>query len=53
MICWIRRQEENVTYVEDGKGGDIMVPGKSKNLDLEAGQAWWYLNGNMKTDIGG
>ncbi|KAF3361381.1 hypothetical protein VdG1_00003 [Verticillium dahliae VDG1] len=43
--------EDNVTYVADGKGGDIMVPGKSKNLDLEVNQAWWYLNGSMKAEI--
>ncbi|KAJ3453722.1 hypothetical protein MRS44_017969 [Fusarium solani] len=43
--------EDNVTYVADGKGGDIMVPGKTKNLDLEVNQAWWYLNGNMKAEI--
>ncbi len=28
-----------------------MVPGKSNNIDLEAGQAWWYLNGNMKEEL--
>lgn len=39
-------------YVEDGKGGDIMVPGKNKDLDLEVRQAWWYLNGNMKAEAG-
>lgn len=30
-----------------------MVPGKTKNLDLEVGQAWWYLNGNMKDELRG
>ncbi|KAH7394626.1 putative amid-like NADH oxidoreductase [Pyrenochaeta sp. MPI-SDFR-AT-0127] len=40
--------EDNVMYVRDGKGGDIMVPGKTKNVDLEVGQAWWYLNASMK-----
>ncbi|WYZ42177.1 hypothetical protein EsH8_V_001072 [Colletotrichum jinshuiense] len=44
--------EDNVMYVEDGKGGDIMVPGKNKDLDLEVRQAWWYLNGNMKAEAG-
>lgn len=43
-------QKENVIYVKDGKGGDIMVPGKSKNIDLEAYGAWWYLGANMKTE---
>lgn len=42
--------EENVMYVRDGKGGDIMVPGKSKNIDLDVRQAWWYLNASMESE---
>ncbi|KAH7354537.1 oxidoreductase [Plectosphaerella cucumerina] len=44
---------ENVAYVPEGKGGDIMVPGKTKNIDLEVSQAWWYLGGDMKAELGG
>ena len=39
-----------MVYVKDGKGGDIMVPGKNKNIDLEVGGAWWYLGANIKTE---
>lgn len=49
----VRQKENNVAYVADGKGGDIMVPGKTKNLDLEVGGAWWYLGGSMKAELGG
>lgn len=35
-------------YVKDADGEELLVPGKSKGIDLEVGKAWKFLSADLR-----